>query len=301
VAKRQPRSLTGKVVAITGGARGIGRATATALIAQGALVAIGDIERLLVMNVAGELGSGTLGLELDVTQRDSFSAFLDETERQLGPIDVFINNAGIMPLGPYVQERDEVTARVLDVNVGGVLLGCKLALERLLARGAGDIVNVASAAGKVGFPGGATYSASKHAVVGISEALRAELAGTNIEVHIVMPTVVATDMGAGLGRLRGIRTLQPSDVADAIVDGLRTGRVDIYVPKRLGPLIRTGPLTPRAVSDRISRALGGYRVLARADPLTRAAYEARIGPPPASDPAATVASAAASVADAIGD
>jgi NAD(P)-dependent dehydrogenase (short-subunit alcohol dehydrogenase family) len=301
VAKRQPRSLTGKVVAITGGARGIGRATAAALIAQGGHVAIGDIDRVLVAKVADELGSGTLGLDLDVTQRGSFNAFLDETERRFGPIDVVINNAGIMPLGPYVQERDEVTARVLDVNVGGVLLGCKLALERLLPRNTGHIVNVASTAGKIGLPGGATYCASKHAVVGISEAVRAELAGTDIEVHIVMPAPVATDMGSGLGKLRGIKTLQPSDVAGAIVDGLHTGRVDIYVPKRIGTLIRTRPLTPRAVSDRVSRALGGYRVLAKADPLTRAAYEARIGPPPASDPAATVASAAASVADAIGD
>src|SRR5437588_5868729 len=98
-----PRSLAGKVVAITGGARGIGRATAAALIAQGARVAIGDIDAGLAEATASELGSGTVGLPLDVTDRDSFAAFLDDTEKRLGPLDVLINNAGIMPIGPFVE------------------------------------------------------------------------------------------------------------------------------------------------------------------------------------------------------
>jgi len=180
MASSEPRSLRGKVVAISGGARGIGRATAVALIAQGAHVAIGDIDGPLVKRVAEELGAGTIGLELDVTRRESFTAFLDETERRLGLLDVLINNAGIMTLGPFEQERDALTSRMLEINVGGTLIGCKLAMQRLLPRDTGHIVNVASAAGKVGLPGGVTYSASKHAVVGLSEAIRAELAGTNV-------------------------------------------------------------------------------------------------------------------------
>ena len=100
------RSLNGQVVAITGGARGIGRATAAALIAQGARVGIGDIDAPLAEKTATELGGGTIGLPLDVTDRTSFTAFLDEVERQLGPLDVLVNNAGIMPIGPFVEETD---------------------------------------------------------------------------------------------------------------------------------------------------------------------------------------------------
>ncbi|MGH2877823.1 MAG: SDR family NAD(P)-dependent oxidoreductase, partial [Solirubrobacteraceae bacterium] len=96
---RAPRSLAGKVVAITGAARGIGRATAAALIAQGARVAIGDIDASLAQSAAAELGQGTVGLPLDVTERASFDGFLTQAEHSLGPLDVLVNNAGIMPIG----------------------------------------------------------------------------------------------------------------------------------------------------------------------------------------------------------
>ncbi len=299
MARKEPRSLKGKVVAISGGARGIGRSTAAMLVAEGAQVAIGDLDGPLVRRVADQLGAGTIGLELDVTRRQSFTAFLDETERLLGPLDVLINNAGIMSLGPFEQERDEMTARLLEVNVGGTMLGCKLAMARLLPRNSGQIVNVASAAGKLGLPGGATYSASKHAVVGLSEAIRAELAGTKVEVQIVIPAPATTELGSGLRPLRGIKMLQAADVAQAIIDGLRAGTPDIYVPKRLEPLLRASPLAPRPFGDLLRRVFGGDRVLAKADPLARAAYEARISPTDLVDASATVASAAASVADAI--
>src|SRR5205814_862265 len=131
------RSLAGQVVAITGGARGIGRATASALIAQGARVAIGDIEAPLAERTAQELGAGTVGLPLDVTDRASFGAFLDEVENRLGPVDVLINNAGIMPIGEFAQETDATAKRMIDINLHGVIYGSKLALERFLPRGRG--------------------------------------------------------------------------------------------------------------------------------------------------------------------
>src|SRR5205814_2293901 len=124
------RSLAGQVVAITGGARGIGRATAAALIAQGARVAIGDIEASLAEQTGTELGSGTIGLPLDVTDRDSFDGFLTTVEHRLGPLDVLINNAGIMPIGPFVEEKDATARRMVDINIHGVIFGSKLALER---------------------------------------------------------------------------------------------------------------------------------------------------------------------------
>src|SRR5579875_1853308 len=223
---RTPRSLAGQVVAITGGARGIGRATAAALIAQGARVAIGDIESDLAQRTAGELGAGTLGLGLDVTDRASFERFLGEVESRLGPLDVLINNAGIMPIGPFVQERDATARRLVDINLHGVIFGSKLALERFLARGRGHLVNIASSAGKVGFPGGATYCATKHAVVGISEAIRAELRGSAIEVSVVMPVVVRTELGSGLPETRAFKPVTPEEVAAEIVDALALPRFD---------------------------------------------------------------------------
>ncbi len=270
------RSLGGKVVAITGGARGIGRATAAALIARGARIAIGDIDVRLAEQTAQELGSGTIGLRLDVTARDSFAGFLDQVEDRLGPLDVLINNAGIMPLSPFVDESDAAAARQIDINLHGVIFGSKLALERFLPRNRGHLVNIASSAGKAGFPGGATYCATKHAVVGLTEAIRAELRDTDIDTSVVMPVVVKTELGSGLPETRGFKAIEPEDVAGAIVDALQTGRHDVYVPKSIGALFRMQNLMPRRTIEAIGRVLKGDQVLAHPDHAARAEYEARM-------------------------
>jgi NAD(P)-dependent dehydrogenase (short-subunit alcohol dehydrogenase family) len=275
MARRAPRSVGGRVVAITGGARGIGRATAQALVDHGARVAIGDIDEPLAQRTAQELGPSTLGLALDVCDRDSFDAFLNEVEGRLGPLDVLINNAGIMPVGPFVSETEATARRIVDINLHGVITGSKLALERFLPRNSGHLVNVASVAGKLGFPGGATYSASKHAVVGLSEAIRGELRGTAIDVTIVMPVVVNTELGSGLQRTRGVRRVEPEEVAGAIVQALQSGRVDVFVPRSVAGLVRSNTVVPRSIADFVSRALKGDRVLVDPDPIQRAAYERR--------------------------
>jgi NADP-dependent 3-hydroxy acid dehydrogenase YdfG len=294
---RAPRSLAGKVVAITGGARGIGRATAAALIAQGARVSIGDIDETLVASTAKELGSGTIGLPLDVTDRASFTRYLEETESQLGPLDVLINNAGIMPIGPFVSESDATAKRMIDINLNGVIYGSKLALERFLPRGRGHLVNVASVAGKAGFPGGATYCATKHAVVGLSEAIRAEVRKTDIDVSIVMPVVVNTELGSGLQKSRGVKVVEPEDVANAIVEALQTGRTDVFVPRSVQGLFRFMYVVPRGMADFISKVLKGDQVLVNPDHMVRRAYEERTA---VSAPAASqaIARGAAQVAEA---
>ena len=114
---KERRSLSGKVVAITGGARGIGKATATALVGKGCRVAIGDLQLELAEKTAAELGGGTVALALDVTDRGSFAHFLDEAERQLGPIDAVINNAGIMPVTPFEEEGEDSVRRQIDINL----------------------------------------------------------------------------------------------------------------------------------------------------------------------------------------
>jgi NAD(P)-dependent dehydrogenase (short-subunit alcohol dehydrogenase family) len=273
---RAPRSLAGKVIAITGGARGIGRATAAALIAQGARLAIGDIDATLVEQTAQELGNGTVGLPLDVTDRASFERFLNDVEQRLGPLDVLVNNAGIMGVGPFLQETDAMAERMVAINLHGVIYGSKLALERFSKRGTGHLVNIASSAGKAGVPGGVTYCATKHAVVGLSEAIRGEVMKEGIEVTVVMPVGVNTELYSGLPAPRGFKTAEPEDVASAIVEALQTGRFEVYVPKSLGPTIRLKSLLPTKAADAIARLVRSDRVLLSADHTARAAYEQRM-------------------------
>jgi short-subunit dehydrogenase len=273
---KAPRLLAGQVIAITGAARGIGRATAVALIARGARLAIGDIDAELVQRTAAELGGGTIGLPLDVTNRQSFEAFLTEVESRLGPLDVLINNAGIMPVGPFLEETDATAKRMVDINVHGVIFGSKLALERFAQRRRGHLVNVASIAGKGASPHLATYCATKYAVVGLSEALRLEFAERGIDVTVVMPVGVNTELYSGLQPMRGIKTPEPEDVAEAIVEALQTGRFEVYVPKRMNALIRLGAVLPRRAADAIGNAVGANDTMKHPDHAARAAYEARM-------------------------
>jgi short-subunit dehydrogenase len=274
---KQPRILAGQAAAITGAARGIGRATAEAFLRQGMRVAIGDVDLGAAERTAAELGRRTVALPLDVTDRDSFARFLDESEKQLGPLDVLVNNAGIMPLGRFVDEDDVTARRIVDINLHGVMLGMKLALRRMVARDRGHIVNIASQAGKFGAPGGATYSATKHAVVGLTEAVRGELRlmGADVDLSYVMPFVVDTELGSGLGEARGLHNLQPSEVADAIVEALRHRIVEVWVPKSTKRTYQLGQLLPRSVSEGLGRAMKADRVLADADVRARRDYELR--------------------------
>ncbi len=275
---KQARILAGQTAAITGAARGIGRATAQALTRKGMRVAIGDLDVEAARKTASELGPTAVALSLDVTERESFTRFLDDTESQLGPVDVLINNAGIMPVGRFLDEDDLATRRMVDINLHGVILGMKLALERMVARGHGHIVNISSLAGKAGSPGVATYSATKHAVVGLTEAVRGELrlmGATDVQLSYVMPFVVNTELGGGLGQARGLKKLEPSDVADAIVDALQHGTVDVWVPKSSKRTITLGTLLPRGLAEGLSRAMKADRVLADPDTNVRAAYELR--------------------------
>jgi NAD(P)-dependent dehydrogenase (short-subunit alcohol dehydrogenase family) len=282
---RNARSLRDKVVVVTGGARGIGAQTAAALVREGARVAIGDLDRARAERTAAELGGDTLALRLDVTDTRGFSAFLDEVEQRLGPIDVLINNAGIMPLAPLDEEDDASTRRQLEINLHAVIHGTREAMTRMRPRGGGHIVNVASMAGKAGFPGAATYCATKHGVVGLSEAVRLELRGTGVEVSCVLPAIVRTELAAGLGEAKMIKSVLPQDVAKAIVDALLRPRFDVFVPRSLDVTGRITRLLPRRAGEWLVRALGGDRLLASAAHSTaRAEYEARAaGSAPAAD------------------
>lgn len=273
---KQQRSLAGQVVAITGGARGIGRATAQRFLAQGCKVGIGDLDLAEAQKTAAELGEHCLAYELNVCERESVKAFIDGVESDLGPIAVYINNAGIMQVGWNLWEEDDATTkRMIDINISGVSYGAKEIVPRMLERRTGHLVNVASSAGKGGFPGGATYCGTKHYVVGLSEALRAELRGSGVEVSCVMPVLVNTELTDGCTDTRGVKKVEPTDVADAIVDAVRTGKFDVFVPKSVGTITWTMNLLPRSGREAVARALKADKVLADIDMDKRAAYQLR--------------------------
>jgi NAD(P)-dependent dehydrogenase (short-subunit alcohol dehydrogenase family) len=272
---KERRSLAGKTVAITGGARGIGKATAAALVRRGCRVAIGDLDLALAEETAAGLGGGTLALSLDVTDRESLAGFLDEAERQLGPLDVLINNAGIMPVTPLVEESEESVRRQIDINLHGVIAGTQMAIERMTPRHRGHIVNIASQAGKGGLPGIATYAATKHAVVGLTESARWELRGTGVDLSCVMPTVVNTELTSGVGQ-RWVKPVEAEDVAEAIVEALETNRYDVWVPKENGLIYRLMGLLPRTWREAIGRAMKVDKLMMEVDHGARNAYEERV-------------------------
>jgi len=274
---KQPRSLAGESAVISGGARGIGRCTAETLLRQGMRVAVGDVDLDAARQTASELGPSTVALALDVTDRASFHAFLDGAEEQLGPIDVLVNNAGIMPLGPFLEEDDATAQRIMDINVHGVINGMKEALPRMLARGSGHVVNIASQAGKYGFPGGATYCASKAAVINLSRAVRKELRGSGVDISVVSPVAVNTELGLGLAepRQRQFRKIEPQEVAEAIAETLRVPRFDVHVPRQLLVSERLSALIPIGLQDGLSRISRADAVLGEVDTAARAGYELR--------------------------
>jgi NADP-dependent 3-hydroxy acid dehydrogenase YdfG len=276
MAKSPPRSLSGKVVVITGGGRGIGAATARALVAKGAKVAIGDVDLETAERTASELGNGTIAKRLDVTDRPAFTAFLDEVTEELGGLDVIVNNAGIMPLTFADEESDDSIFRQLELNLHAVIHGTIEGMKRFKPQRSGHIVNIASVAGKGGFPGGATYCATKHGVVGYSEAVRFELRDTGVEVSCVMPGIVNTELASGLKDARAVKKVQPEDVADAIVGALEQPYFDVFVPKVTGPINRFMSVWPRSVREKIAVWLKADQVLLQAiNDRERAAYEKR--------------------------
>lgn len=272
---KERRWLSGKVVAITGGARGIGKTTAQALVRKGCRVAIGDLDLALAEKTARELGGDTVAVALDVTDRSSFVSFLDSAERELGPIDVLINNAGIMPVTAFADESDDSIRRQIEINVYGLVTGTQLAIERMQPRGSGHIVNIASSAGKAGVPGIATYSGTKHAVVGFTEAVRAELRGSGIEFSCVMPVTVNTALTEGVSDTLGVKKVEPEDVANEIVDALEVPRFDVFIPRSLKYTLAGGALLPRRWREAIARLMGIDKIMTGVPKSARQAYEER--------------------------
>ncbi|GAA2602242.1 SDR family oxidoreductase [Actinomadura fulvescens] len=261
-----------KVIAITGAARGIGFATARALKAKGATVVIGDIDEEAAKEAGDRLG--VQAFTVDVTSRESFEAFLGKAET--GGLDVLVNNAGIMPIGPVTAESDADARRCMDINVHGVMLGTKLALDRMLPRGHGHVINIASIAGVLPTPGLALYNASKAAVIAFTEATRLEVQERGVHVSAVLPTFTNTDLIAGTRSPKGQKNAEPEDIAAAVVALVGRPRAQVTVPAKLAAQIRLGGLFPDRLKQAIARRYGLDKIFLEYDTDARKSYDARI-------------------------
>jgi NAD(P)-dependent dehydrogenase (short-subunit alcohol dehydrogenase family) len=272
--------LSGLSVAITGGGNGIGRAIAERFARAGARVAIGDVDAEAAEAVAASLGDHALGLALDVADPDAYAAFLAAAEERHGELDVLVNNAGIDWIGPFHEEPDEVTRREIEVNLVGTITGTRLALQRMLPRGRGHVVNVASGVGRVPLPWSASYSATKHAIVGLTESLRLEYEGSGVRFSLIQPAQVETAMLDGQGRPRLLPIVTPDDVAAAVVNAVEKNRFEVWVPASQAVSAKLGLLLPRRAREALMRTLGLTQIGGETDQAARREYHERMFPPP---------------------
>ena len=261
------------IAVITGGARGIGRQLATDLLARGYLVVIGDLDQAATDATAAELGAGASAVRLDVTDRTNLAAVVAHVEATVGPIALWINNAGIMPTGPFRDQKMDVARAIIDINYAGVVEGTAAVLPGMLERHAGTVVNLASATGIKPLAGVAVYSGTKAAVIAFTQSLRRELRGPGVRLIVVSPNLVRTALGAGITppRLTGVITAPM--VSAAIMAALdRPRRFSIVVPRRLAPVLRLSNSLPIRLRDWVDDHAGSDEVGLGGDPAVREQY-----------------------------
>jgi NAD(P)-dependent dehydrogenase (short-subunit alcohol dehydrogenase family) len=271
--------VMGRTVVVTGGARGIGFATAAVLMTRGARVVIGDRDQGALDAAVTELATAgaVSGHLLDVSDRRSFADFLDLARADGGGrIDVLINNAGVMPVGAFIGQTQQAIRSSIEVNLYGVLNGCQLVLPEMVARRSGHIINIASMAGVMAVPGQVVYAATKYGVVGLSVAMADEFASQGVQVSVVMPPFTQTDLIAGTKSSGVGKPVKPEVVATAIVGALEKPRTHVSVPRQarfVGPVVSMlGPRSRRWFNKRIG---ADKLFLDDVDHAARAFYEER--------------------------
>jgi NAD(P)-dependent dehydrogenase (short-subunit alcohol dehydrogenase family) len=269
-------ALAGASIGITGGGRGIGRATAVELAGAGARVAIGDVDFEAARDAASECGPPASALALDVADLASTRRFVAAAEESGGPLDALIANAGLLPLGPFLETNPDVHRRTVEVNLLGPINCAHAALPGMIERGRGRLVIVGSLMGRITVAGAAVYGATKHAVVALAETMREELRGSGVEVIAVLPAIVRTDASSGVEEGRFIPAVEADDVAAAIVAACAEGGEEISVPRWAGPVARAGGALPPALMRPVRWALRGDRALHSLDAADRARYEERL-------------------------
>src|SRR5207247_7639101 len=168
----------------------------------------------------------------------AFAAVLDDVERGVGPLDVLINNAGVMPICRFEDDTDASINRLFAINVFALMHGTREAIKRMKPRGQGHVVNLASMAGVAPTPGATAYCSSKHAVVGFCESLYWELRGSGVELSYVLPSRVNTELAADVKRTRAANVIEPETVAAEIVAALKVPKLAVYAPRSMGPITK---------------------------------------------------------------
>ena len=222
--------INGKVAIVTGASSGIGLATALALAKAGAKVAAGArrTDRLESLEKQIKDSGGEVMIQrLDVTKKSDCDAFVDSVVKKWGTVDILINNAGLMPLSFFKNLKVDEWDLMIDVNIKGVLYCTAAAIPHMIAKKSGHIVNISSVAGRVVFPAGSVYCATKHAVAAFSEGIRQELSQrANIRVTCIEPGVVATELLSTITdkslekfveSSKQMDSLKSEDIANAIV------------------------------------------------------------------------------------
>ena len=226
-------NIRGKTIAITGAARGIGYATAKALLARGARVVIGDRDVALHESAVAGLSQARSGLGLSARRHrpESFATFLDKARTDGGGhIDVLINNAGVMPVGPFLEQSEQAIRSSIEVNFYGVLTGCQLVLPDMVERRSGHIINIASLSGLIAVPGQVVYVGANSRVVGLSAALADEFAPHGVEVIGDHADVHQHRTDLGHQDRRRHKPVEPEDIAAAIVKTLDKPKTHVSVP-----------------------------------------------------------------------
>jgi short-subunit dehydrogenase len=271
-------NIRGKTIAITGAARGIGYATAKALLARGARVVIGDRDVALQESAVAQLTKlgPVSGYPLDVTDRGSFATYLDKARTDGGGhIDVLINNAGVMPIGPFVDESEQSIRSSLEVNLYGVIAGCQLVLPDMIARRSGHIINIASLSGLIPVPGQVVYVGAKFGVVGLSAALADEVAPHGVDVSVIMPPFTNTELISGTATGGAIKPVEPEDIAKAVVKTLDKPKTHVSVPPALRFTAQAAQMLGPRGRRWMNRKLGLDRVFLDFDTTARKSYEDR--------------------------
>lgn len=195
------KGLEGKVAIVTGGTRGIGRAVAQCLAEDGASVVVSGLDAARLEAATKELeglGVPVLGVVADVARREDVERLVDQTKERFARIDVLVNNAGITRDALLVRMKDEDWDRVLDVNLRGAFFTTRAVAKVMMRQKSGRIINITSAAGAMGNPGQANYSAAKAGLIGLTKATARELSRWGILVNAVAPGLIDTDMAAAI-------------------------------------------------------------------------------------------------------
>jgi NAD(P)-dependent dehydrogenase (short-subunit alcohol dehydrogenase family) len=259
-------ALSGRIVHITGAGRGIGRATALAVARRGARVAVSDIDEATARDTARlirDAGGVAEAWQLDVADGARFAHVTAQIEQCLGALDTLVNNAGSLCPGSFLQVPSDAQAREIAINLSGTVNGMRAVMPGMLARGRGQIVNMASIAGRIPLPHAGMYSATKFAIVGLTEAVRAEYGASGVTFSLVLPGYVDTALIAGARAPRFPPISRPEDVARAVVAVLRRRSHQRYVPCYLGLFAVVQLLLPTWALHQIGRWTGVSRSLAR--------------------------------------